>query len=95
MGRHHAHAWQSNVLNIAPKKPNWDLKRDLDRKLKVLERRTQVAIVELIRTCAPSALAVAMHIPTIAVCTPVGERLEMEEDEEEEGSEEAAHAAAS
>jgi coiled-coil domain-containing protein 12 len=36
-------------LDIAPKKPNWDLKRDITKKLEKLERRTQQAIVEMIR----------------------------------------------
>ncbi|KAJ4959900.1 hypothetical protein NE237_019810 [Protea cynaroides] len=34
-------------VNIAPKKPNWDLKRDVLKKLEKLERRTQKAIVQL------------------------------------------------
>lgn len=34
-------------LNIAPKKPNWDLRRDVQRKLDKLERRTQKAIYKL------------------------------------------------
>lgn len=36
-------------LNIAPKKANWDLKRDVEKKLEKLNRRTQRAIVEIIR----------------------------------------------
>ncbi|KAL2553383.1 mRNA splicing factor [Forsythia ovata] len=34
-------------LNIAPKKPNWDLRRDVQKKLDKLERRTQKAMVTL------------------------------------------------
>ncbi|PKU74162.1 coiled-coil domain-containing protein 12 [Dendrobium catenatum] len=34
-------------LNIAPKKPNWDLRRDVQQKLDKLERRTQKALYEL------------------------------------------------
>ncbi|XP_078151691.1 cwf18 pre-mRNA splicing factor isoform X1 [Carex rostrata] len=34
-------------LNIAPKKPNWDLKRDVQKKLDKLEKRTQKALYEL------------------------------------------------
>ncbi|XP_065848307.1 uncharacterized protein [Euphorbia lathyris] len=34
-------------LNIAPKKPNWDLRRDVQKKLDKLERRTQKAIYKL------------------------------------------------
>mmetsp|Transcript_46462 Transcript_46462/g.85121 ORF Transcript_46462/g.85121 Transcript_46462/m.85121 type:complete len:177 (+) Transcript_46462:52-582(+) len=40
---------QDGMLNIAPKKPNWDLKRDVQRKMTVLEARTDRAIVQLIR----------------------------------------------
>ncbi|KAI9069990.1 mRNA splicing factor [Trametes sanguinea] len=38
-----------DLHNIAPKKPNWDLKRELDKKLSKLERKTQEAIHTLIR----------------------------------------------
>ncbi|KAB5595647.1 Amidophosphoribosyltransferase [Ceratobasidium theobromae] len=38
-----------DLTNIAPKRPNWDLKRDLDKKLVKLERQTQRAIHTLIR----------------------------------------------
>ncbi|KAI4347384.1 hypothetical protein L6164_008200 [Bauhinia variegata] len=34
-------------VNIAPKKPNWDLKRDVQKKLDKLERRTQKALYKL------------------------------------------------
>ncbi|OMO96841.1 mRNA splicing factor, Cwf18 [Corchorus capsularis] len=35
------------LFNIAPKKPNWDLRRDVQKKLDKLERRTQKAIYKL------------------------------------------------
>eukprot|EP00243_Klebsormidium_subtile_P003261 TRINITY_DN16550_c0_g1_i1.p1 TRINITY_DN16550_c0_g1~~TRINITY_DN16550_c0_g1_i1.p1 ORF type:complete len:140 (-),score=36.00 TRINITY_DN16550_c0_g1_i1:207-626(-) len=35
--------------SIAPKKPNWDLRRDVAKKLDKLERRTQRAMVELLQ----------------------------------------------
>lgn len=38
-----------DLTTLAPQKIDWDLKREADRKLKILERRTQRAIVELIR----------------------------------------------
>ncbi|XP_078427386.1 cwf18 pre-mRNA splicing factor [Wolffia australiana] len=34
-------------MNIAPKKPNWDLRRDVQKRLDKLERRTQKALYEL------------------------------------------------
>ncbi len=39
----------ANALNTAPKKVNWDLKRDIAKKMNRLERRTQKAVVELLR----------------------------------------------
>jgi len=38
-----------DFTNLAPKKPDWDLKRDIGPKLEKLEKRTQKAIAELIR----------------------------------------------
>ncbi|CBK21444.2 uncharacterized protein [Blastocystis hominis] len=31
---------KSDELNLAPKKPNWDLKRGIEHKLDILEKRT-------------------------------------------------------
>ena len=38
-----------DFTNLAPKKPDWDLKRAIAPKLEKLEKRTQKAIAELIR----------------------------------------------
>ncbi|KAL8547841.1 hypothetical protein ACS0TY_007244 [Phlomoides rotata] len=38
---------QDPFLNIAPKKPNWDLRRDVQKRLDKLERRTQKAMLTL------------------------------------------------
>jgi coiled-coil domain-containing protein 12 len=38
-----------DLVDLAPRKPNWDLKRDLDVKLAKLERRTDLAIAQIIR----------------------------------------------
>uniref|UniRef100_UPI00398EF441 coiled-coil domain-containing protein 12 n=1 Tax=Pristiophorus japonicus TaxID=55135 RepID=UPI00398EF441 len=38
-----------DLVNLAPRKPDWDLKRDVAKKLEKLEKRTQRAIAELIR----------------------------------------------
>lgn len=37
------------LMSVAPKKANWDLKRDLQPKLDKLERRTLRALVEIMR----------------------------------------------
>ena len=39
-----------DLTTLAPQKIDWDLKRDAEKKLKLLEKRTQRAIVDLIRT---------------------------------------------
>jgi coiled-coil domain-containing protein 12 len=38
-----------DLLNLAPRKADWDLKRDIAKKLEKLEKRTNRKIVELIR----------------------------------------------
>lgn len=38
-----------DLFKLQPKKPNWDLKRDLDKKLEVLNARTDNAIARLVR----------------------------------------------
>jgi len=42
-------AQELDLLNIAPKRPNWDLKREMEKKVAKLERQTQQAIHTLIR----------------------------------------------
>ena len=37
------------VLTIAPKKPNWDLKRNIEGRLATLEKQTKRAITEIVR----------------------------------------------
>lgn len=38
-----------DLLNIAPKRANWDLKRDMDKRMKKLERRTVECYAVLFR----------------------------------------------
>ncbi|XP_025194357.1 coiled-coil domain-containing protein 12 [Melanaphis sacchari] len=38
-----------DLNTLAPRKPDWDLKRDIEKRMAKLERRTQRAIAELIR----------------------------------------------
>ena len=40
---------QELLLSVQPKKANWDLRRDVERKLEKLEKRTQRALAELTR----------------------------------------------
>jgi len=40
---------QNDIAAVVPKKINWDLKRDITKKMNRLERRTQKAVVELLR----------------------------------------------
>lgn len=38
-----------DLSSLAPRKPDWDLKRDVSKKLEKLEKRTKRAVAELIR----------------------------------------------
>lgn len=38
-----------DLFSLQPKKPNWDLKRDVDKKLERLNAKTDVAIAKMIR----------------------------------------------
>ncbi|TVY38649.1 Pre-mRNA-splicing factor [Lachnellula occidentalis] len=38
-----------DLFKLQPKKPNWDLKRDLDKKLEILNVRTENAIAKMVR----------------------------------------------
>jgi coiled-coil domain-containing protein 12 len=38
-----------DLFKLQPKKPNWDLKRDLDKKLEILNTRTENAIARIVR----------------------------------------------
>lgn len=44
-----------DLFQLQPKKPNWDLKRDLDEKMKILDVRTDNAIAKLVRQRIESA----------------------------------------
>ena len=41
--------YKEEELNIVPKKPNWDLKVMMEERIQKLKRRTQRAIVEILR----------------------------------------------
>ena len=40
---------QDVLLNVAPKKANWDLRRDVAKQLEKLERRTHRAMIEIMK----------------------------------------------
>ncbi|CAI5746663.1 unnamed protein product [Peronospora destructor] len=40
---------EDELLNLAPKRANWDMERDMAPMLRKLERRTQHAVVEILR----------------------------------------------
>ena len=42
-------AEDTEAVSVVPKDPNWDLKRDIEPKLATLRKRTQRAIVEILR----------------------------------------------
>lgn len=44
-----AHDKGIDLFKLQPKKPNWDLKRELDKKMEVLNVRTDNAIARLVR----------------------------------------------
>lgn len=44
-----------STITIIPKRPNWDLKRDLTPKLAILDKRTQLAIHDILREKLTSA----------------------------------------
>ncbi|KAF8944299.1 hypothetical protein BGZ47_004409 [Haplosporangium gracile] len=48
-----------DIFTLAPKKPNWDLKRDIEPKLLKLEKKTRAAVIELIRKERPQDLSMA------------------------------------
>jgi coiled-coil domain-containing protein 12 len=43
---------QNPFGNIAPKNPNWDLKRDVQKRIDKLEKRTQKALAEIACECS-------------------------------------------
>ena len=50
-----------DLFKLQPKKPNWDLKRDLDEKMKILNVRTQNAIARLVRERIENAKQQALN----------------------------------
>ena len=71
---------QNPFGNIAPKNPNWDLKRDVQKRIDKLEKRTQKALAEIACECSsmincqiiPSILSVPCSRDTHSYCSKTG-----------------------
>lgn len=69
-----------DLFKLQPKKPNWDLKRDLDEKMKVLNVRTQNAIAKLVKQRIEDAQRTAKAKGTGANGNSQGEEVGIEGD---------------
>jgi len=61
---------QDAIMTLAPKKANWDLKRDVAKKLEKLERRTQVSAFRHLplSTLSASVLQRRAHLQNCLLC---------------------------
>lgn len=48
-----------DLANLAPRKIDWDLKRNIQKKLDKLERRTQRAIAQIVRKYQKTGMKVS------------------------------------
>ena len=53
-----------DIFKLQPKKPNWDLKRDLEQKLEILNVRTDNAIAQIVRERISGAKSKAVAAPS-------------------------------
>ncbi|KAK5027345.1 hypothetical protein LTS07_006947 [Exophiala sideris] len=77
----------TDLFKLQPKKPNWDLKRDLAEKMKILDVRTQNAIARLVRERIENAkkeAATSGKAPQASANGDQGEEVGMEGKEERE-----------
>jgi coiled-coil domain-containing protein 12 len=65
-----------DLFKLQPKKPNWDLKRDLDEKMKILNVRTQNAIARLVRERIENSKKQALEKKQSEPTTDDGEQAE-------------------
>ncbi|OAP61136.1 hypothetical protein AYL99_03337 [Fonsecaea erecta] len=72
-----------DLFKLQPRKPNWDLKRDLAEKMKILDVRTQNAIARLVRERVENAKKQALEKKAVQT-HPTAEK---EEEGEEVGIE--------
>ena len=73
---------QRDVLNLAPKKANWDLQRDMAKKLEILEHRTQKAIYEMVYERIQAEKGQGSLVAQMAMLSSVGEGEQKEGEEE-------------
>lgn len=78
----HNDATQEPLLNLAPKRPNWDLKRDLEPQQKKLRAMTDRAIVQLIgeRVAAEAADSGGPEGPDLAAAVDRVQKAEEDQD---------------
>lgn len=50
-----------DLFKLQPRKPNWDLRRDLDRKLEILDVRTDAAVARLVRERIAAGKEARLH----------------------------------
>ena len=82
-----------DIFKLQPKKPNWDLKRDLEQKLEILNVRTDNAIAQLVRERISGAKKTSLaqgkdkdgdEIGMEGIALVEGARLREQEEKEEE-----------
>ncbi|EPS31803.1 hypothetical protein PDE_06761 [Penicillium oxalicum 114-2] len=74
-----------DLFKLQPKKPNWDLRRDLDEKLKILNVRTENAIARLVRQRIENAQRAAKERGSKSTGDEEGEEVGIEGDALVEG----------
>lgn len=72
------------LLNLAPKKPNWDLHRDIEKDMAKLERQTELAIMELLRRKIAEGGSGADQAPDLSAAVREQERAEQLADDDGE-----------
>ncbi|KAJ5248750.1 hypothetical protein N7468_000201 [Penicillium chermesinum] len=73
-----------DLFKLQPKKPNWDLRRDLDEKLKILNVRTENAIARLVRQRIEGAQREEVGIEGQALVEGIHAREKEEQDRDED-----------
>ncbi|KAJ1623549.1 cwf18 pre-mRNA splicing factor-domain-containing protein [Pavlovales sp. CCMP2436] len=71
------------LLNLVPKKPNWDLERDIEKDLAKLDRQTELAIMELLRRKITEADNSGGEALDLAAAVREQERMESKADDDE------------